>query len=193
MQNAFMGGRDFHDETAKLLGIDRRTAKAVNFGITYGQTPFGLAQALNISVGDATRFIENYFARFPGVKSYLDGIRDGAVTNGYAADLFGNRRMLPELSSTNQHVVSAATRAAINMPMQGSAAEIIKRAMIAIDAEISKQNLSSIMIDQIHDELVFDCPAAETNRMSSIVKNAMENVVQLAAPLVVNIEVKKTL
>ena len=193
MQNAFLSGRDFHDETAKLLGIDRRTAKAVNFGVTYGQTPFGLAQTLDISVGDATRFIENYFARFPSVKEYLDKTRDDAIVNGFSQDLFGNRRVITELNSTNQHILSAATRAAINMPMQGSAAEIIKRAMIAIDTEIQKQSLKSVLIDQIHDELVYDCPEAEVTVMSSIVRSAMENVIKLDVTLVVNIDAKPTL
>jgi len=193
MQQAFKNGRDIHAETAAALGVDRRVAKAVNFGVTYGQTAFGLAETLGCPVGDAARFIENYFARFPHVKVFLDSCRDFAIAHGYIETMFGRRRYLPELNSRNQHVVGFGTRAAMNMPMQGAAADIIKKAMLAIDAELTNRNLKSIMISQIHDELVFDVPADEIEIMEKLVKETMEGVATLNVPLIVDIKVDDTL
>jgi len=193
MKEAFQNNRDIHAETAAALGIDRRTAKAVNFGITYGQTAFGLSETLGIPVGDATKIIENYYARFPKIKAYLDSCRDFAITHGYIETMFGRRRNLPELTSRNQHLVGFGTRAAMNMPMQGAAADIMKKAMLAIDSEITKLNLKSIMISQIHDELVFDVPADEVETMTELVKRIMQGIVTLDIPLVVDIEVGDTL
>lgn len=193
MQNAFKNGRDIHEETATALGVDRRTAKAVNFGITYGQTAFGLAETLGCSVGDASRFIGDYFARFERVKTFLDECRDFAISHGYIETMFGRRRYLPELASKNQHMVGFATRAAMNMPMQGAAADIIKRAMLAIDEKMTAANLKSVMFTQIHDELVFDCPADEAETMSTLVKDCMEAAATLDVPLVATITVKETL
>jgi len=193
MVDAFNNGRDIHDETAKALGLNRRTAKAVNFGITYGQSAFGLSQILGIHVGEATRFIESYFAKFAAVKTYLDSVRDQAITHGFSTDLFGNKRILPDLNSKNHHLVGHGLRAAINMPMQGSAAEVMKRAMLEIDKQITSRNLKSVLINQIHDELVFDCPPDETEQMATLVKTTMESIIKLNVPLDVNVEIKATL
>lgn len=202
MRTAFINGRDIHMETAsKIFGIDalkitpeqRRQAKTVNFGIIYGMSAFALGESLGIKTGDAARFIETYFGGFPSVKSYLDGIRDFAIVNGYVETLLGRRRYIPELSSSNHHTVQFGTRAAMNMPMQGTAADIIKKAMVQIDREIINRSLKSVMIMQIHDELVFDCPADEIETMKELVKEIMQNVVKLSVPLVVDINVTQTL
>jgi hypothetical protein len=193
MRQAFKNSRDIHDETAHELGIDRRSAKVVNFGIIYGQTAFGLAETLGVPVANAAKIIENYFARFPRIKEFLDSCRDFAASNGYIETIYGRRRYLPELNSTNHNIVGMAARAAINMPMQGATADIIKKAMIAVDAEIVRLGYKSVLINQIHDELVFDCPYEEVSQVSLLVKNIMENVVKLDIPLAVDIKVKNTL
>lgn len=197
MLRAFRDNQDIHTETAmKIFDVTalqvtpdmRRKAKAVNFGIVYGQGAFGLSESIGCSIGDAGKFIDKYFKEFSGVKKFLDKCRDDSIAKGYAATLLGRRRMLKELSSTNNQVVQFGMRAAVNMPMQGSASDIIKKAMVNLKGKLDK----CMLIAQIHDELVFDCPPEETEAATKIIKQEMESVVQLCVPLTVNIEIKDT-
>ncbi|MCM1404586.1 MAG: DNA polymerase [Prevotella sp.] len=194
--DAFNRGVDIHRETAEKMFGDparRREAKVVNFGIIYGISSFGLAKDLHCSFREAAEVIKNYFATFPKIKAFLDHCAASAKQNGYISTMFGRRRYLPELYAKNNNVVAFATRAAMNMPMQGTAADIIKKAMINIDREMSERGLKSLMILQIHDELVFDCLPDEVDTVSEIVKRHMENAVQLAVKLAVNVSVGTTL
>lgn len=194
--DAFNRGVDVHRETAEKMFGDanrRRDAKAVNFGIIYGISSFGLAQDLGVSYLEAAQIIKDYYATFPRIKSFLDNCVESAKQNGYASTYFGRRRYISELYSNNNNVVAFATRAAMNMPMQGSAADIIKKAMIAIDQEMTAKHLKSLMVLQIHDELVFDCVPEEIDIVQEIAKRCMENVVQLSVKLEVNISIDDTL
>lgn len=194
--DAFNRGDDIHRETAEKMFGDarkRREAKTVNFGIIYGISSFGLAKDLHCGFHEAAAIIKNYFTTFPKVKAFLDQCVASAKQNGYISTMFGRRRYIPELYSNNNNIVAFATRAAMNMPMQGSAADIIKKAMINIDREMTERGLKSLMILQIHDELVFDCLPEEIDAVSEIVKRHMENAVQLAVKLDVNISVNTTL
>jgi DNA polymerase-1 len=198
--SAFNSGRDIHTETAKMVfGVAevssniRRKAKAINFGIIYGISAFGLAKDIGCGVAEASKIISNYFANFPQVKQYLDDCIEFAKTNGFVATMFGRRRYIKELYSNNNNVVAFATRAAMNMPMQGSSADIIKKAMIEIDREFTAKHLESKMVLQIHDELVFDCVPDETDTVQKIIKDKMETVVKLCVPLTVDITVGETL
>jgi DNA polymerase-1 len=171
----------------------RRQAKAINFGIIYGISAFGLAKDIGCSVAEASVIIKNYFASFPRVKEYLDECIEFAKTNGFAVTMFGRRRYIKELYSNNNNVVAFATRAAMNMPMQGSSADIIKKAMIEIDNEFTDRNLKSKMVLQIHDELVFDCTGGEVETVKEIIKRKMEGVIKLSVPLTVDITADRTL
>ena len=197
MLAAFRGDRDIHTETAmKVFEVSaagvtsdmRRKAKAVNFGIVYGISSFGLSENIGCSVSEAGKFIDKYFKEFQGVKNFLDRSRDNAIAKGYATTLFGRRRVIKELSSTNQQTVSFGIRAAVNMPMQGSASDIIKKAMVTLQGRLG----NCLLIAQVHDELIFDCPPEEVERASKIIKEVMESIIQLSVPLTVNIEVKET-
>ena len=137
--------------------------------------------------------IKNYFTTYPKVKAFLDQCVASAKQNGYISTMFGRRRYIPELFAKNNNVVAFATRAAMNMPMQGSASDIIKKAMIKIDQEMTERGLKSLMVLQIHDELVFDCVADEVEILSEIVKRHMENAVKLAVKLEVNLDINVTL
>ncbi|MCQ2382041.1 MAG: DNA polymerase [Clostridia bacterium] len=193
---AFNRGVDIHRETAEKMFGDperRRDAKVVNFGIIYGISSFGLAKDLHCSFHEAASVIKNYFLTFPKIKAFLDDCVASAKQNGYIATMFGRRRYIPELYSNNNNVVAFATRAAMNMPMQGTAADIIKKAMIKIDREVTERGLKSLMVLQIHDELVFDCVPEEVDILSEIVKRHMENVVELPVKLEVNLSVDSTL
>jgi DNA polymerase I-like protein with 3'-5' exonuclease and polymerase domains len=198
--DVFINGRDIHTETAKkVFGVTdvtpnlRRKAKAVNFGIIYGISAFGLSKDIGGSFTEASQIINNYFTTFPRVKEYLDECIEFAKNNGYIATMFGRRRYIKELYSNNNNVVAFATRAAMNMPMQGSSADIIKKAMCDIDKEFTAKNLKSKMVLQIHDELVFDCVESELAAVREIVKEKMESAVQLKVPLTVDITFGETL
>lgn len=194
--DSFNRGADIHRETAEKMFGDperRREAKVVNFGIIYGISSFGLAKDLHCGFHEAADVIKNYFTIFPKIKNFLDQCVASAKQNGYISTLFGRRRYLPELYANNNHVAAFATRAAMNMPMQGTAADIIKKAMISIDREMTERGLKSLMVLQIHDELVFDCMSDEIEILSEIVKRHMENVVQLPVKLEVNLSVDSTL
>lgn len=200
MLDAFKNNRDIHRQTAaeifdvpleEVTKDQRNGAKAINFGLMYGQTSFGLSQTLHISQGDAKKYITNYFHKFNSVKSFLDGLKEKAEQTGYAETLFGRKRVLPDIKSTNRQVKAMAERVAINSPIQGTAADIIKLAMINIQETLREQNLKSKMILQVHDELIFDVVPEELEVMKALVKDKMENAVSLTVPLGVEMGVGK--
>lgn len=195
--NAFNSDIDVHTLTAsKVFGVDvenvtkdmRRKAKAVNFGIIYGQSRYGLAKALNISNTQAQEFIDKYFESYPKIKQYMQDKIDFANKNGYVETLLGRKRfLLAELQSSNYQIREFAQRAAINQPLQGTAADLIKQAMIEVDKQISAKGLKSKMIMQVHDELVFELPKEELEELKQLVVTAMELSQPLKVPLVVDV------
>ncbi|OUR98917.1 DNA polymerase I [Halobacteriovorax marinus] len=192
MISAFNDGIDIHRRTAsEIMNVpvenvessDRSKAKAVNFGLMYGQSSFGLAAALKISRKEAKEYITNYFERFSRVKSYLDELKEECEKSGYSVTMMGRKRFLPDIHSTNRTVKANAERVAVNSPIQGTAADIIKRAMINIQNEMDKNQLKTQMILQVHDELIFEVPEDELDQMKIILKDGMEGVVTLDVPL----------
>ena len=192
LTEAFGEDRDIHKFTAVLLyGVKeadvtremRNAAKTINFSIIYGKTPFGLSQDLGISVSEADGFIESYFQRYRAVKDYLENQKELARKNGYLETLLGRRSYFPEIHSKNLQLRQFAERAAINAPIQGSAADLIKLAMIAIQNRLESEGLESLMIMQVHDELVFDMLAGESGNLTALVKKEMEESYQLRVPL----------
>jgi len=164
----------------------RRMAKAVNFGIIYGISPFGLSKNIRVSLKEAKEFIDHYFALYKGVKSYIEQTITDARKNGYVTTILNRRRYLPELNSKNRQMKEFAERTAVNTPVQGSAADLIKIAMINISRAIKSKNLKSKMILQVHDELVFEIPEAEKKMMVDLVNKEMEGVMELKIPLIVD-------
>ena len=200
LAEAFSAGEDVHRRTAAaVLGLpmdavtpgQRERAKAVNFGIVYGQTPFGLAQQLGISPEEAADFISRYFERYQGVQRYIENCLSQARDTGVTRTLFGRIRQHPEINSRNGMRRSMAERTAINSPIQGTAADIIKIAMIRIDADLRRQRLRTRMVLQVHDELIFEVPEDELWVRDSI-RHLMQNVVQLNVPLTVDVKQGKT-
>lgn len=194
--DAFRNGEDIHTRTAaEVFGASpmfvtpemRRAAKAVNFGIVYGQTSFGLASALGIPRHEADKYIKNYFARYAGVKRFIDETIAHVRETGYAETLYGRRRPIPDITSKNPNVRGFAERTAVNTPLQGTAADLIKVAMIQIHDELRAANMESKMILQVHDELVFEAPPAEVEALRAMVKRLMEGVKELQVPLVVEV------
>ena len=195
MVKAFSEGLDIHAQTAseitghslsEITSAERGKAKAVNFGLMYGQSSFGLAKALKISRKEAKSYIEKYFERFSKIKGYLDCLKEEAEKTGYSITMNGRKRYLPEINSANRTIKANAERMAINSPIQGTAADIIKLAMIKIDSEIKAQGLKSKMLLQVHDELIFEVPEDELGAMKVLVKEGMENIVSLSVPLSVD-------
>ena len=195
---AFNEGADIHTATAaEVLGVgldqveseDRRRAKAINFGLIYGMSAFGLAKQLGVPRGEAQDYIDLYFSRYPGVKQYMDDIRESARESGYVETVFGRRLYLPDINGKNHQRKQYAERTAINAPMQGTAADLIKMAMIALDKTLESEQFSSRMIMQVHDELVFETPEADLAQLTDVVKNTMETIAELKVPLVVDIGV----
>lgn len=194
---AFNSGVDVHSLTAsKVFGVPvekvtkdmRYKAKAVNFGIIYGQTKYGLAKALKITPAQAEMFIDKYFETFPKVKTYMTNTVNQAYVNGFSETIFGRRRYLAnELSSPNRMIKEFAQRAAINHPMQGTAADLIKKAMINIDKKLKENHLKSKMVMQVHDELVFEVEKEELEQIKDIVTDGMQNVVKMKVPLPVDV------
>lgn len=191
---AFRNGIDIHSATAeKIFGVaheevtpdQRRVAKTANFGIMYGISSFGLAQRLGISRTEAKKLIDDYFAAFPAIRAFIDDTVAAARENGYVETLFGRRRYLPDINSKNATVRALAERNAVNAPIQGTAADIIKMAMINVDRKLTEASLKSKMVLQIHDELLFDVPEGETRTLMKVVKDCMENVMELSVPLTV--------
>jgi len=195
---AFAAGEDIHRATAaEVFGVEpdkvsneqRRSAKAINFGLIYGMSAFGLARQLDIERGMAQRYIDLYFARYPGVKAYMDETRERAREQGYVETVFGRRLYLPEIKASNMARRQYAERTAINAPMQGTAADIIKRAMIELDRMIEKSKLDIHMIMQVHDELVFEVAEGIVVQASDIITNNMVTAAELAVPLIVDVGV----
>jgi DNA polymerase-1 len=192
MIDAFLSGEDFHTVTAAhvfgvpteaVTGAMRRAAKAVNFGIVYGISAFSLSQDLGVPVAEAKEYMETYFARFPGVKAYMENVVASAKEKGYVETLFHRRRALPELTSSNHNMRSFGERVALNMPIQGAAADIIKLAMVRVYDRLKREGLQARLIMQVHDELIVECPEGETDRVEALLTEEMEGVVQLAVPL----------
>ena len=191
---AFKEGRDVHKATAaevfevdldEVSGDQRRKAKAINFGLIYGMSAFGLAKQLHLGRKEAQQYIDRYFERYPGVQDYMDRTRALAKEQGYVETLFGRRLYLPEINARNKMRVQAAERTAINAPMQGTAADIIKRAMLAVDAWLQAGSVDARMIMQVHDELVFEVAAGEVGPVSDEVCRLMSAAAELSVPLVV--------
>jgi len=200
MLQAFSNNEDIHRATAaEIFGVEkstvdneqRRYAKVINFGLIYGMSAFGLAQNLNIERGAAQSYIERYFARYPGVRQYMQNTRETAKANGYVETYFGRRLWVPEINSPNGMRRAGAERAAINAPMQGTAADLIKLAMIAVDKWLSEENLQSKLIMQVHDELVLEVPDHELALVKANLPELMQNVATLSVPLVADVGVGK--
>ncbi|WP_153730637.1 DNA polymerase I [Sporosarcina obsidiansis] len=192
---AFRQGADIHTKTAMdVFGVSedevdsnmRRAAKAVNFGIVYGISDYGLSQSLNITRKEAGEFIDTYLASFPGVKQYMDDSIIDAKQKGYVTTLLNRRRYLPDITSSNFNLRSFAERTAMNTPIQGTAADIIKKAMIDMDARLEQEQLQARMLLQVHDELIFEAPVAELEKLIEIVPEVMEQTLQLDVPLKVD-------
>jgi len=196
MLKSFQEGIDIHTQTAaEIFGLNikdvtkdqRNSAKAINFGLMYGQSSFGLSKNLGITRGQAKDYITFYFERFSHVKNYLDSLREFCERHGYVETLFGRKRFLPDIHSKNRTVKAMAERIAINSPIQGTAADIIKIAMNRIDARIRRENLNSRLILQVHDELIVESTPAEANHMTKILVEEMEGSAQLSLPLKVEV------
>ncbi len=191
---AFQNNDDIHTKTAQdIFDVDvvnsemRRIAKAVNFGIIYGISEYGLSNNLNISFEEAKRFINNYLEEYPGVKKYMDDTISESLEKGYVTTLFNRKRIIPELGNKNYMIRKQGERMALNTPIQGTSADILKMAMIKIDEEFREKNIKSKMILQVHDELVFDVLEEELMIVKKIVKDCMENITELKVPLKVDI------
>ena len=192
---AFEAGQDIHRATAgEVFGLppeavapeQRRSAKAINFGLIYGMSAFGLARQLGIERGAAQEYVDLYFERYPGVKAFMDRIREQARAQGYVETLYGRRLYLPEIGARNAQRRAAAERTAINAPMQGTAADIIKRAMIAVDHWLESKRPPVRMIMQVHDELVFEVAEAAVDEARARICQEMEGAAELRGPLVVD-------
>jgi len=194
---AFAHDEDIHATTAaKIFGIPadevtpemRRNAKTVNFGVVYGMSDYGLEQATNLSREEASQFIALYFETYIKVKEYLEATKEQARKLGYVQTVLGRRRFLPEINSSNRMVREAAERMAINAPVQGSSADIIKIAMINLHREMENRNLKSKMLLQIHDELLFEVPEGEVGEMKSLVAELMSRAFELCVPVKIDIK-----
>jgi DNA polymerase I len=201
LKEAFLSNADIHTRTAanvfgvteeEVTSMMRRNAKAVNFGIVYGISDYGLSQNLNISRKEAAQFIESYFAIFKGVKQYMADIVKQAKLDGYVTTLLNRRRYLPDINSSNFNVRSFAERTAMNTPIQGTAADIIKLAMVKMQQILKERNLKSKMLIQVHDELVFEVPEDELEEMKRLVPEVMEGAMELNVPLKVDVNYGKT-
>ncbi len=200
--HAFRNGEDIHSRTAsELFGVSpllltsemRRVAKSINFGIVYGMSSFGLSNQLNISRKEAGRFIDKYFHLYGGVKEFMESVVEQARLDGYVTTLLNRRRRLPEINVKNKTRREFAERTAINTPIQGTAADIIKLAMIRVVPALEQEGLSAKLLLQIHDELVFELPGSEVEATRRVVRDAMENALLLDVPLLVNFEIGKSL
>jgi DNA polymerase-1 len=188
MREAFAAGTDIHAVTAaQVFGVElenvtpamRRSAKAVNFGIVYGISDFSLAADIGVSRAEAKRYIENYLSKYEGVRRYMKEIVESAQENGYVSTLFGRRRAIPEIRSGNFHIRSFGKRAALNAPIQGTAADIIKMAMVAVYDRIAREKLRARLVLQVHDELIAECPLEEAEAVKKLLEEEMENVYPL--------------
>ena len=201
MIQAFRDGVDIHTVTAsQVFGVSpdrvtadmRRAAKAVNFGIVYGISPFSLSQDIHVSVAQAKSYMEKYFAHYAGVRAYMDGVVEQGKSQGYVSTLYGRRRWLPELKSSNFNTRAFGERVALNMPIQGTAADIIKLAMIRVEHRLAQEGLQAQLVLQVHDELIVECPQAEADTVARLLTQEMEGVAQLAVPLTAEAKVGQT-
>ena len=192
MKQAFLTGEDIHTVTAaQVFGVPtdqvtkqmRSHAKAVNFGIVYGISAFSLAQDIGVPVYEAKAYIETYFERFPGIRRYMDEVVAQAKERGYVETLMHRRRALPELAASNFNTRSFGERVARNMPIQGTAADVIKLAMVRVDERLHKENLKAKLILQVHDELIVECPEEEKEAVARLLTEEMEGAVHLSVPL----------
>ena len=192
MIGAFRTGEDIHTITAsQVFGVEpdqvtgemRRRAKAVNFGIVYGISPFSLSQDIGVSVAEAKEYMDRYFLKYAGVRAYMDRVVERAKEEGYVSTLFGRRRWLPELKSSNFNTRSFGERVALNMPIQGTAADIIKLAMLRVRDRLSTEGMEGRLVLQVHDELIVECPEEEQGRVCALVEEEMERVISLSVPL----------
>lgn len=182
----------FHVSEDEVTPEMRYQAKAVNFGIIYGISDYGLSQNLQITRKEAKEFIDKYLSIYEGVKQYMHDIVQEAKHKGYVETIMKRRRYLPEITSRNYNVRSFAERTALNTPIQGSAADIIKKAMIEIDKRLTEKNLKARMLLQVHDELIFEAPEEEIDKLTELVIDVMENTVELKVPLKVDYAYGKT-
>ena len=198
---AFNSGVDIHTVTAsQVFGANpdqvtpdmRRAAKAVNFGIVYGISPFSLSQDIHVTVAQAKEYMEKYFEHYSGVRAYMDRVVEQGKTDGYVSTLYGRRRWLPELKSSNFNTRSFGERVALNMPIQGTAADIIKLAMLRVDQALRDEGLEAKLVLQVHDELIVECPEREAEVVTALLKREMEGVAQLSVPLVAEAKAGKT-
>src|SRR5204862_1576942 len=189
---AFRRGDDIHDQTAlKVFGADsgmdahkrRSTAKMINYALLYGKSAFTLAKDIGVTPQAAQEFIDAYFAGFPRVREFIDRTLEEARASGVVRTMYGRRRLVPELNSRNGQIRSAAERVAVNLPIQGTAADILKKAMIDVHAELTKRRLATRMILTVHDELLFEGPREEGEDAASLVREKMENAATLIVPL----------
>ena len=190
---AFRSGEDIHTVTAsQVFGVApravthemRRRAKAVNFGIVYGISDFSLSQDIGVTRSEAKEYMEKYFEKYSGVRAYMTRVVEQAKADGYVSTIFGRRRWLPELKSSNFNMRSFGERGALNMPIQGTAADIIKLAMIRVRDKLAEEGLAAKLVLQVHDELIVECPEEETDRVKELLETEMERVVELALPLI---------
>jgi DNA polymerase I len=198
--DSFLKEEDIHARTAsevfdvpmeKMTKEIRNQAKAINYGINYGQSPFGLSQLLGIEQKAAKEYIERYFQKYPKVKAYLDQTLQFVLEHGFVTTMFGRRRYIPEIRSRDRMVFLAAQRAAINSPLQGSAADIIKLAMLAVQKELEVRKMQTKMTMQVHDELVFEVPEIEKDEAAAIIRREMQSVCKLVVPLTVDLSIGK--
>ena len=197
MQEAFLSGGDIHTKTAsQVFGVPldevtremRTAAKAVNFGIVYGISAFSLAKDIGITVTQADRYKKNYLANFPGVRDFLKESVESAAEKGYSLTLFGRRRYIPELSNSNRNVQAFGRRVAMNAPVQGSAADIIKIAMVRVYKRLRDEKLNAHLVLQVHDELIIEADKASAERAAQILAEEMPGAAKIAVPLVTDIK-----
>jgi DNA polymerase-1 len=192
MQKAFTSGQDIHTATAaQVFHVNaedvtpemRRSAKAVNFGIVYGISAFSLSQDIGVSVVEAKAYMEAYFATFPGVRAYMTKIVENARETGYVETIFHRRRDLPEIKSSKFNLRSFGERVALNMPIQGTAADVMKLAMVSVWKRLKEEDLRASLVLQVHDELIVECPEEEAEKVAALLEEEMERVVTLSVPL----------
>ncbi|MBR3920680.1 MAG: DNA polymerase I, partial [Oscillospiraceae bacterium] len=196
LKNAFLSGTDIHTATAsKVFGLPesmispemRRAAKAVNFGIIYGIGAFSLSKDIGSTVKEADRYIKNYLESYSGVKKFMEDAVESAMKNGYVTTIYGRRRYIPEIASSNKVVQAFGKRAAMNAPVQGSAADIIKQAMVNVYKKLKEENLDAKLILQVHDELIVEVSEKDKERAKVVLGEEMENAVKLSVPMTADV------
>jgi DNA polymerase-1 len=192
MRDAFISGQDVHTVTAsqvfgvapeEVTSLQRRHAKAVNFGIVYGISEFSLAEDIGVSRYEAKEYIDNYLAHYHGVREYMKNVVTDAREKGFTETLYGRKRWIPELKSSNFNIRSGAERITLNTPIQGTAADLIKLAMIRVDRALEENFPDAKLLLQVHDELIVECPAAQAEAVAALVSEKMQQVAQLKVPL----------